>query len=163
MMDEVNNANTLSLRVDITRWRTLKLTHKLSKDITTIWALRLTNEHLMNKLSRNNRTIIWGLCNMFKVDSKLLETSLYSSKMKTSRLGHKRAVRINFCPLRIGFCQCSVARSLFIRAPRTVATGMRLSSSIFEFCYSVYYFSISQKRPNSYIFEFLMTPNDNIA
>ena len=116
MMDEVNDTNTLSLRVDITRWRTLKLTHKLSKDITTIWALRLTNEYLMNKLNRNNITTIWGLCNMFNGGSKLLEMSLYSPKTNTSRFGHKRAVRTNFCPLRIGLCQCSVARSLFIRA-----------------------------------------------
>ena len=59
---------------------------------------------------------------MFKGDSKLLETSLYSPKTNTSRLGHKRAVRTSFCPLRIGLCQGSVARNCSFGGARTVAT-----------------------------------------
>ena len=128
MMDEVNNTNTLSLRVDITRWRTLKLTHKLSKDITTIWALRLTNEYLKNKLSRNNITTIWGLCNMFKVGLELLEMSL-------NRLGKQKSRYIKNLP---------------VGASSLVGPDVLPISPDVRYCsYSTRTFSNLQKRPNN--------------
>ena len=119
MKNEVNNTNALSLRVDITRWRTLKLTHKLSKDITTIWALRLTNEYLINKLSRNNITTIWGLYNMFKVVFELLEMSLNRLGKQKSRYNKNLPVGA-FSPVcpdvlpippDVRYCSCYSTRS----------------------------------------------------
>ena len=55
---------------------------------------------------------------MFKVGSKLLETSLYSPKTNTSRLGHKLAVRTNICPLKISLCRVAVAQYFCLAGTR---------------------------------------------
>ena len=60
---------------------------------------------------------------MFNGGSKLLEMSLYSPKTNTSRLGHKRAVRTNICPLKISLCRIAIARYFCLEGAGTVATG----------------------------------------
>ncbi len=68
---------------------------------------------------------------MFKDDSKLLRMSIYRPK--------KQGYRYKQLYAKYGrYAQNSTSEVLSanVRSPGTVATGMRLNSSIFEFCYS---------------------------
>ena len=92
--------------------------------------LGLQNEYLMNKLSRNNITTIWGLYNMFKVGLELLEMSL-------NRLGKQKSRYIKNLP---------------VGASSLVGPDVLPISPDVRYCsYSTRTFSNLQKRPNNSI------------